>query len=195
MDEISIGSKINCLTGYVCKKIINMWTGAYTKVILDDKIEESDKRCKEINSSFTSKDMFDTKHRVLVLYQKEKNFSTVLIAESYTQINEIVNDMLKNYNSYKRIQLDDSNVMIQRLVLLTKDNEEIDVTDMINMFIKYTEPITICDLSHLCGKKSESIKHMKFEYYKEMEPFEKIFDFQQIKDKDIEFINLMLKNM
>jgi len=192
MDEISTGNKIKYFAQHSFKRICKSWNGPYAKVILNNNIEDSEMHCKNLNSIFKSKEPFNDKHRVLVLYEGEKNFCVVSTVQSYTDIDKITDNILKNYNMYSRKKVDDHAHMIDKIYLLTNNNEEIEVVDIIDMFIQYSEPIKMYDIVHVYDKKCQDINLIKIIYYKDMECCEKIFDFQKLKNENIDVINGLL---
>lgn len=194
MDEITMGDKLKFLVKHTFGRVRKAWNGSYTKAILDDKLEESKMHCKTLNSILLSQDSFGKTHRVLISYEGEKNFCTVLSAESYVEIDETVKHILQNYDTYPRKQFGDFSNMIDKIHLITHCGKEIEIFDTMNLFIQYTEPIIIRDVVYLHEKTLTDIKSMKIVYYKDMELLEATFDFHKIKNEHIDTINKLLQS-
>lgn len=137
-------------------------------------------------------EQFLIKQRVVVSFEGNINFNTVVLADSYRDIYRIIKHITENHHMYERKTLGNLNYVVDKFCLVTRDDEEIDVLDTLNTFIMYTDPIKLLDIPLLHDKKSEDIKELKITYFHEMDYKFVDIDFESNKDQDIDFLNTLL---
>ena len=135
---------------------------------------------------------FLIKQRVVVSFEGNINFNTVVTADSYLEIYRNVQHIAENHDMYQRKVFGNLTFVIDKICLVTNDEEEIDVLDTLNTFILYTEPIKLSDIPLLYEKKCSDIKEIKITYFHEMDYKFVDIDFQSNKDEDIDFLNTLL---
>ena len=147
--------------------------------------------CVCLNESMTN-EQFLIKQRVVILFEGNVNFNTVILADSYRGIHQIVKQISENPRAYERKIFGNLMYVIDKIFMVTNDDEEIDVLDTLNTFIVYTEPIKLSDVPLLYDKKCEDIKEIKITYFHEMDYKFVDIDFESNQDKDIDFLNTLL---
>jgi hypothetical protein len=189
MGDVSFLDKIKFLVKFGIKRVTSTLKGPYTKVILGDNIEKSKEHCDILNSSYIDVyEPFDNKNKVIIWYQGEKNFCTLLKTESYTSIDKSIKDILTNYSNFPKKSFDKDNVMIDKVFFVTIDDQEIEFFELMTLFIEYDDIITIGDIVYLFDKDHSHINFIKISYYEDFELKMKEIDFHEIKNDNIESI-------
>jgi hypothetical protein len=191
MSNISTLDKISSAIKYAYNHIT--YKGPYIKVIFDNKIEDYKKNSEIMNSIHNNdkiqNDAFSTEQRVLVSYLGTKNFNTVVMASSYTEINKKIIHIIENAQSYPKKKFGDFTKFIDKIYLLTNYNTEIDVTNTLNIIIQHKEEIKISDLPLLHKEKSKNIKSIKILHYNDMVLKEIVLDFNNNMNKSVDSLN------
>jgi hypothetical protein len=135
---------------------------------------------------------FLIKQSVVVMFEGNINFNTVVLADSYHDIYRIMKHIMDNHHMYERKTFGNLNHIIDKICLVTNDGEEIDVLDTLNTFILYTEPIKLSNIPLLHDIKHEDIKDIKITYFNKMDYKLIEIDFQLNKDQNIDFLNTLI---
>lgn len=127
---------------------------------------------------------FPDKNRVIVSFSGNRNFNTILLINSYLEINDIINNIALDINTYSRKKFDNINNFIDKIYIITNNNEEIDITNIFDLFIEYKEKLLLSDIALFYDKID--IKNIKITYYNNMEYQEILIDYELYKNNTFE---------
>jgi hypothetical protein len=166
----------------------------YKKVIIDDWLNIDNKNDLCIMNSIISGEIIDEqftrKKKVTLFFSGNRIFYTILYVNNYHEINHCVNNINFNSKLYQKKIKNNFFEFLNNIYLVTYDDIIINVTNMINNCIEYDNNIIIfSDISYLCNEIPQNIKNIKIEYTQNMKKHEKIIDFLQIKNKNIDILN------
>jgi hypothetical protein len=133
---------------------------------------------------------FPDQRKIVVNYSGNKEFNTAFFVKSHGEINDKINNILKNDSLFhKKIQTKFPN-FIENIYLINKNNDNIEVSEIINNSIEYEKNnITFFDIAFLAQTNPNNLKTIKVVYVKMIKKFTKEFDFTEYKDKDISVLN------
>jgi hypothetical protein len=185
-------TKIRLLYDY--KKNKNNKKMPYKHVIGSDLIDYATLLNDIYNDDISNNCNFDTKRKFIVYFTGIRTFNTVIMASSYVDLNDIITTISKDTINYSKKNFDNSSdFFMDKIVITTDENDDIDITHMLNTCISYECDITFNDIIILHNNINDKIQCVKLYYYKNTDHTIKKIAYDECKNSKIDDIVLYMK--
>jgi len=128
--------------------------------------------------------------KFIISFSQNRTFNTIIYASSLIELNTIIKYISTNGNLYHKKLFGHLPTTILEKIIITTNNCEIDITDIITNFIEYQSPILFND-AILLKEIIDKIINIKIIYHKDMEETSLILDYDEYKHKNIDDINFL----
>jgi len=184
--ELSFKDKIMYYGNYIYDGI-NSQFFPYKIILINNKKDDYLKKNMNLYSSnlYYNKEFERTK--IIVLYEGEKKFIASFYAETYCEIEFVVQRIIFNDIYENKIKSQFPN-FIENIYFICKGNIKHDITELINKCINYeNNNITFGEIAKICSR--HNILEIKIVYVQKFKKMEKILDYNLNKNNDIGMLN------